>query len=215
MRFIVTIVLAVVMFIIPIQSEASASTVKLKVPYKSQLTPVYAPFGCEGVSLLMALNYKGYTKKSTKSFLDGMPKSKNNPFIGFASGNPYKNVNGVFQSIFPKPLANYGKKYSKKVKNISGSTPKQLRAQLKKGNPIVVYVTLDFKAPKMAKWSMGSAGKVKTLDNLHVMTLIGYTKNGYYVADPNRKKASKGKYWVSKAKFEKSYNALKYAVVVQ
>lgn len=213
MKYIAAVLIAIMCFL-PLQSAASAETVKLNVPYKSQLTPVYAPFGCEGASLLMGLTYKGYTKKSLKTFLDKMPKSKKNPFLGFASGNPYKNVNGVFQSIFPQPLTTYGKTYSKNVKNATGYTPKQLKAQLKKGNPVVVYVTLNFQAPKMEKWSMGTAGKVKTVDNMHVMTLVGYNSTGYYVADPNFKTSAKGKYWVSKAKFEKAYNALRYAVVI-
>lgn len=213
MRFFVAALIAIIC-LLPIQSNASAATVKLDVPYKSQLAPVYAPFGCEGASLLMGLAYKDYTKKSLKSFLQEMPKTKKNPYLGFASGNPFKNVNGVFQSIFPKPLTTYGKKYSSTVKNATGSTPTQLKEQLKKGNPVVVYVTLNFEAPKMAKWSMGSAGKVNTVDNMHVMTLVGYNSTGYYVADPNYKTAAKGKYWVSKAKFEKAYNALRYAVVI-
>lgn len=213
MKFIMSALLAILLFF-SIHSASSAKTVKLNIPYKSQLTPVYAPFGCEGASLLMGLTYKGYTKKSLKPFLNDMPKSKKNPFLGFASGNPYKNVNGVFQSIFPQPLTTYGKKYSPNVKNATGYTPSQLKAQLKKGNPVVVYVTLDFATPKMAKWPMGMAGKVKTVDNMHVMTLIGYNAKGYYVADPNRKTTAKGKYWVSKAKFEKAYNALRYAVVI-
>lgn len=211
MRFILAI-MAVILLSMPIQ--ANASTVKLNVPYKSQLTPTYAPFGCEGVSLLMGLTYKGYTKKSTQSFLNGMPKSTNNPFLGFASGNPYKNINGVFQSIFPKPLTAYGKKYSKGVKNAQGYSVTTLKKEVKKGNPVVVFVTLNFAAPKMTKWPMGSAGKVRTVENMHVVTLIGYNAKGYYVADPNRKSSKSGKYWVSKAKFEKAYNALKYAVVV-
>lgn len=219
MKLLVTFFLtSLLIFGIPMNSHATIkenkTVVKLNVPYKSQLTPVYAPFGCEGVSLLMALNYKGYTNVSIKKFLDGLPTSKNNPFTGFASGNPYKNVNGIFQSIFPKPLTAYGKKYSDKVINAQGASVNKLKVQLKKGNPVVVYVTLDFKAPKMKNWYMGSAGRVKTLDNLHVVTLIGYNKTGYYVADPNRKSNKAGKYWVSKSKFEKAYNRLKYAVIV-
>ncbi|MBQ0140114.1 MAG: C39 family peptidase [Kurthia sp.] len=219
MKFFVSLVIVVSLFLGTTMNPQAATTttkttVKLDMPYKSQLTPVYAPFGCEGVSLLMALHYKGYTNISTKKFLDGLPKSKNNPFLGFASGNPYKNVNGVFQSIFPAPLTKYGKKYSKKVTNAQGYSVSKLKLELKKGNPVVVYVTLDFQSPKLAKWPMGSAGRVKTVDNMHVVTLIGYNQTGYYVADPNRKSSKKGKYWVSKTKFENAYNSLKYAVIV-
>ncbi|MBK3495284.1 C39 family peptidase [Viridibacillus sp. YIM B01967] len=192
----------------------SYSSKTLKVPFVSQLSPVNAPFGCEGASLLMALKYKGYTNLKLRSFLDDMPKDKGgNPYKGFAGGNPYANQNGVFQSIFPKPLTSYGKEYNSNVANISGYSTAQLKKELDKGNPVIAFVTLDFKTPVWGKWKMGSAGTKKIVDNMHVVTVIGYNSNGsYYIADPNSKKQ---KYWVSKTKFEKAYNALQWGVVVR
>jgi uncharacterized protein YvpB len=196
------------------KTSGDNKAVSLKVPYINQLKPIYAPFGCEGASLLQALQFKGYAKKTSyKKFLNNMPKTKRNPYKGFA-GSPYYSINGVFQSIFPKPLANYGKKYSSSVKNITGASSKKLREELSAGNPIVVYVTLDFSKPIWTKWNMGAAGKkVKMVDNLHVMTLAGYSSKTkrYKVIDPN----NKGEYWVNKYEFERAYNALKYAVVVR
>jgi uncharacterized protein YvpB len=192
-----------------------AATVALNVPYVSQLTPTYAPMGCEGASLLMALKYKGYTNESLKTLLDKMPKTTNNPYIAFA-GSPYKIIKGVFQSIFPKPLTAFGQKYNSKVANATGYTTTQLKTEVDKGNPVVVYVTVNFAKPIWSKYNMGSAGYVNIVDNMHVMTLIGYNKtnSSYYVADPNSR-SSNNKYWVSKSVFETSYNALKYAVVVR
>lgn len=43
-----------------------------KVPYISQLKPVYAPNGCEATSLLMGLKGKGYTDLDLRTFLDRM-----------------------------------------------------------------------------------------------------------------------------------------------
>ncbi|MGX9133895.1 C39 family peptidase [Rummeliibacillus sp. JY-2-4R] len=196
------------------KTSGDTSAISLKVPYINQMKPLYAPFGCEGASLQQALRYKGHAlKTSYKKFLDDMPKTNNNPYQGFA-GSPYYAVKDVFQSIFPKPLASYGKKYSSTVKDISASSAKDLRAELKAHNPIVVYVTLDFSAPKWTKWNMGTAGKnVKMVDNLHVMTLAGYSSKTkrYKVIDPN----DKGEYWVNQYEFERAYNALKYAVVVR
>lgn len=69
--------------IMPKGSEAPGKTtgaflenpkVVLNVPFVSQLTPTYAPMGCEGASLLMGLQYKGYTSVSLKTFLDKMPE---------------------------------------------------------------------------------------------------------------------------------------------
>lgn len=188
--------------------------VKLNVPFISQLTPTNAPMGCEGASLLMALKYKGKTNVSLKTFLDKMPLSKNNPYEGY-SGSPYKVVENVYQSIFPKPLAEYGKKYNADVVNASGYSTTQLKSEIDKGNPVVVYVTNKFASPIWKDYNMGSAGKVKAIDNMHVVTLIGYDKKtgDYLVNDPNSKKVNQ--YWVSKSTFEKSYNHLKFAVVVR
>ena len=63
---------------------------------------------------------------------------------------------------------------------------------------------------------MGSAGVVNMVDNMHVVTLIGYNRenDSYYVADPNSR-CSNNKYWVNKGAFEAAYNALRYAVVVR
>ncbi|MGG0655642.1 C39 family peptidase [Rummeliibacillus pycnus] len=195
------------------KSSGDKKAISLDVPYINQMKPLYAPFGCEGASLQQALQYKGYAQKTSyKKFLNNMPKTKRNPYKGFA-GSPYYAIDGVFQSIFPKALANYGKKYSSTVKDITGASTKDLRNELTAGNPIVVYVTLGFSKPKWTKWDMGSAGKnVKMVDNLHVMTLAGYSSKTkrYKVVDPN----DKGVYWVNKYEFERAYNALKYAVVV-
>ena len=208
---------------IPKGSEAPGKTtgafmenpkVVLNVPFVSQLTPTYAPMGCEGASLLMGLQYKSYTSASLKSFLDNMPKNSINPFESFAS-SPYKIVNGVFQSIFPEALAAYGKTYSGKVADATGISTAQLKAEIKQGNPVVVYVTNNFTSPIWGIFYMGSAGYVRTIDNMHVMTLIGYDEGtgAYLVNDPNS--YTKNQYWVKKDKFEKAYDALKYAIVVR
>lgn len=196
------------------KTSGDQKAISLDVPYINQLKPLYVPFGCEGASLLQALWYKSYAKKTSyKKLLNYMPKTTRNPYKGFA-GSLYYPVSNVFQSIFPKPLEKYGKKYSSTVKDITGASAKKLRSELAAGNPIVVYVTLDFSKPKWTKWNMGSAGKhVKMVDNLHVMTLAGYSSKTkrYKVVDPN----NKGVYWVNKYEFERAYNSLKYAVVVR
>ena len=80
---------------------------------------------------------------------------------------------------------------------------------------MVVYVTNNFTSPIWGIFYMGSAGYVRTIDNMHVMTLIGYDEGtgAYLVNDPNS--YTKNQYWVKKDKFEKAYDALKYAIVVR
>ena len=183
---------------------AQGKVVQLKVPYYNQYL-ADAPMGCEASALLQALHYKGYAKDyNLKTFLKQMPIDKNgNPNNGFG-GTPYKVVKGVYQSIFAKPLAQWGSEYGT-VEDISGASVAQLKEELDKGNPIVVYITLDYKAPVYEKYNWGTG-----IDNAHVVTLTGYKDGYYHVTDPAR-----GVKWVSAKSFEYSYNLTKSAVVVR
>lgn len=186
------------------------------IPYVNQYSPVYAPMGCEGASLLMALKHRGYTSLDLRSFLDAMPKTERDPFNGFAS-TPYRVVSEVpeiFQSIFPAALTDYGRRYIGNVSDVSGYTTAQLKAEIDKGNPVVVYVTTrNYETPVWKLYDMGPSGNVNIVDNMHVMVLTGYNSDGeYHVTDPA---SSRNTYWVSQVKFETSYNALRWAVVVR
>ncbi len=195
---------------------SSYSEKVISIPYVNQYAPVYAPMGCEGASLLMTLQFKGITSAGLKEFLEKMPMTERNPYAGFAS-TPFAVIKGtpeIFQSIFPEALTAYGKNYSANVTDISGYSTDQLKAEIDKGNPVVVYVTTrNYETPKWKVYDMGEAGMVNIVDNMHVMVLTGYNSDGsYHVTDPA---SSKKMYWVSKEKFEASYNALKWAVVVR
>ena len=180
--------------------------VLLNVPFYDQYK-AGAPYGCEAASLLQGLHYKGKAKSyNLQSFLRVMPiDPSNNPNKGFA-GSPYKAMYGIYQSIYPKPLAAWGKKYGN-VADISGATPATLKNELANGNPIVVYVTSGFKNPIYNQYFFGVG-----IDNAHVMTLDGYDERAgkYHVSDP-----VSGKYWVNKGSFEKIYNVKRYAVAIR
>ncbi|MBA1392437.1 hypothetical protein EQ500_00750 [Lactobacillus sp. XV13L] len=186
--------------------KKQARYVNLNVPYISQ-NAVGAWMGCESAALLEGLHYKGVlTHMGLVQFMKHLPRSKNNdPRTGFA-GSPYQVTRGVYQSIFPKPLAQWGNKYHP-VKDISGASVGALRKQLQRGNPVVVYVTLNFAKARWGRYFWG-----KGIDNAHVMLLDGYDtrRKRYHVADPNR-----GKYWVRARKFARSYNYRRYAVAIQ
>ncbi|HAQ7503330.1 TPA: glycosyhydrolase, partial [Enterococcus faecium] len=81
-----------------------------------------APSGCEGASLLQALQYKGkITNWSLTQFLNTIPKSPNgNPNNGFV-GSPFVENSWTYSAIYPAPLATWGQKYGN-VQNISGSS---------------------------------------------------------------------------------------------
>jgi uncharacterized protein YvpB len=187
-------------------NQTVASYVLLNAPYINQNAYGF-PMGCEAASLLQALQLKGYAKNyNLTSFIKEMPKSSNNnPNNGF-SGDPANVVSGVYHSIYAKPLADWGSKYGKTA-NVSGYSVEQLKDELRNGNPVVVYVTLNFAAPTYGKYWWGTG-----INNAHIMTLDGFNEANqtYHVSDPNG-----GKYWVSASKFETSYNLRKSAVVVR
>lgn len=187
-------------------SQSVASYVLLNSPYINQNSSGY-PMGCEAASLLQALQTKGRAKNyNLKSFIKEMPlSSNNNPNNGF-SGKPDRVTPGVYQSIYAKPLAQWGSKYGK-VADISGSSVETLKDELRKGNPVVVYVTGNYAKPVYGKYWWGTG-----IDNAHIVTLDGFNEsnNTYHISDPNA-----GKYWVSASKFEASYNLRKSAVVVR
>ncbi|MBW1606226.1 C39 family peptidase [Lactobacillus sp. Sy-1] len=183
----------------------NAGLVELNAPFISQ-KEIKAWNGCEAASLLQAFHLKGVLLKTNlRSFLAQMPISKdNNPYNGYA-GSPYiKNQSGVFQTIFPKPLAKWGSKYHK-VTDISGSSTNELKKQVKAGNPVITYIISYYEKPSYQKYFWGTG-----ITNSHVVLLDGYERGYYHVSDPNR-----GKYWVKGSRFEAAYNYKKYAVAVQ
>lgn len=182
-----------------------------KVPYISQLKPVYAPNGCEATSLLMGLKGKGYTDLDLRTFLDRMPKTKSNPAKGYV-GSPYGNEKSRFLTIDPEPLARYGQMYGNVV-NIQGAPIEDIIKEIQEGNTVVIYVTLHW-APAYYKTLPIDGVPTRRIFNNHVLLLTGYdpVKKAFYIADPYNHEsdgASRDKpffYWKSQALVDKCYN---------
>lgn len=171
------------------------------------------PKGCEGVSLYMAMKGKGYLEEiSLEEFMDSMPRSDSNPDLGYV-GDPTETKTsganaGKRTTINPGPLAAWGSEYGK-VSSLQGAEAAQLKAELRKGNPLVVYVTVNWAAPKWGTWDWGDA-----VTNNHAVCLVGYRRDtGEYLVNDCGK--HNGEYWVEKEVFEECYNARKFAVVVE
>lgn len=166
-----------------------------------------APSGCEGASLLQALQYKGkITNWGLTQFLNTIPKSpNNNPNTGFV-GSPFVENNWTYSAIYPAPLTSWGQKYGN-VQNYSGNSVDTLLNEVKNGNPVVSWVTVNFQPIRWGQWNFGVAA-----NNNHAVTLDGYNKpsNQVHVSDP-----ISGSYWMNRTTFENIYNARKYAVVVK
>ena len=192
------------------------------VPYISQVYPLNAPNGCEATSLLMGLHYKGYTKMGLREFIKEMPKTKENPKYGFV-GDPMKVQAGYYQSIDPEPLAKFGSRYGDVV-NIQGQPIENIIKEIQNGNPVVMYVTLQFK-PATYNTIKFDGKPTKLIWNTHVLLVTGYdpVKKSFLIADPynidyfsgNKKKPYF--YWKSLALVDKTYNYMnrRFAVAIR
>lgn len=191
-------------------------TVELNLPYISQVTPVYAPVGCEPISLLMGLRYRGYAKDvSIRAYLDKVPRDKDDPEIAFA-GSPYVPNKNLRTTIFPKPLAEYGKKYGADVIDLTGKDTEDLKRELYRGRPVVAYVTLYWRKPYYRSYRI--KGEKRTyLRNNHALVLAGYDPSSkkFLVFDPYNVKGIKSKYRVEENTFKELYEVRKHAVSIR
>lgn len=190
--------------------------VELNVTHISQMTPVSAPVGCEPVSLLMCLRSKGYCKDvSIRSYLDHVPRHKNDPEIAFA-GSPYVPNQKLRTTIFPKPLAEYGKSYGADVVDLTGKNTEDLIKELYQGHPVVAYVTLYWKKPYYRTYHIN--GETRTyLRNNHALVVAGYdpaTKK-FLIVDPYNVHGMKARYWIAETTFKPLYEVRKHAVSVR
>ncbi|MEG0452504.1 MAG: C39 family peptidase [Coprobacillus sp.] len=171
---------------------------------------VGARMGCDPAALYQALKYKGYCQNvSLKTFISDMPISPNdNPNNGFA-GNPFgQNDPAVLETIFPSPMTSWAKKYGN-VNDFSGKSVDDIIDELRKGNPVVVYVTYNFNSPRWKQWHFG-----RMYSNLHCFTASGYNpvNKTIRLSDPGGAREHR---WVSLSTFTRSYNHKKYAIVVR
>ncbi|HSP48211.1 MAG TPA: SH3 domain-containing protein, partial [Clostridiaceae bacterium] len=180
-------------------TELTAVYKTISVPYYSQLSPVYAPVGCEPTSLFMALQYKGFAKNVTYTqFLDTMPKATSNPEKGFV-GSPYVKNDSLRTTIYPQPLTDYGNTYAGgRVANITGASVEDIKKEILADNPVVVYLTVSRAAPIYANYNID--GQVQSLiKNNHAVLVTGYdsSKNSLRITDPWSYSGSRNEYWVA------------------
>ncbi len=197
-------------------TEVIAVKKVLNVPYHSQLTPVYAPVGCEATALLMGLQFKGIaTDVSYRSFLDAMPKHTSNPAKGFV-GSPYKQDSSLRTTIYPQALTDYSNTYAAgRTVNFSGSSVEDIKKEIIAGNPVVVYLTTRREAPIYANYVV--EGQTQSLlKNNHAVLVTGYDSeaNKLRITDPWSWNG-RNEYWVTVPSFSYSYNIRNHAIVVR
>lgn len=149
------------------------------------------PTGCEITSLAIVLNYLGYpVDKCTLSdnYLKKGAVGTVLPTEAFL-GNPRDNNSfGCYSPVIVDCANNYlsANNSSLKAIDLSGSSFESLFSELKAGNPIVIWATMDMAEPYYSRtWNIN--GKNFTWKSKeHCLVLTGYDieKNIVYVADP-------------------------------
>lgn len=191
------------------EEEIKRSWVTLDVPYVSQ-NRVGVLNGCEAASLLMGIKYKGYlTDMDLITYAKNMPKS-DDPNKGF-----YLDIFGLqplteSHWIAPEPLAKYGQTSGANVIDGTGMSINELDRELDNGNPVVIYLTSEFKEAE--EWSNGVP------KNLHVQLLTGYNKitGEHLITDPWTQKNGDHHWVISKNTIETIYNNLgKRSVIIR
>ncbi|NMW65641.1 Tat pathway signal protein [Mobiluncus mulieris] len=198
----------------PAPSDSSRH-VEIPVPYISQIWPYHAYVGCEPTALLMGLQSKGYASGvNLRSFLAAMPRAATNPARGFV-GSPYQPSERLRTTIYPAPLADYGRRFGD-VRNMAGASMDQVIDTIRHGNPVVVYLTLYYR-PAYYRWFNIDGRRQRLLRNNHAVLLTGYDANTqqFLVADPwNQGGQNPFIYWKRRAVIEPLYNLRRHAVGV-
>ena len=142
------------------QGYLTATSVHLEVPVVSQRPEL--PTGCEITAVDMMLQYAG-AKVTKIQLADEMPRS-DDPNQGFV-GDPYSEY-GIGLYVFPRGLLTTVQRHVGSAVDLTGIRLTQLKAQLRRQHPVVVWVTnID-----------GFAS--------HALTVTGYDADHIYFNDP-------------------------------
>jgi uncharacterized protein YvpB len=174
-------------------SEAAPEMIILDIPLIKQNPEL--KYGCEVTSLAMVLNHAGIeTNKLTLA--DELPKDEDpvqktksgditnwgNPDHGFVGDITGKSAG---YAVYAGPLEILMKKYLQdRSVNLTRKPFEEVLAQIKKGKPVILWTTGDYKLPdRWESWTHGNE-QINTPLDLHAVVLVGYDKDHLYINDP-------------------------------
>lgn len=198
----------------PVKESTSTAHMIKGVPILAQ-RPEY-PTGCESVSAVMALKYKGhnitvakfidnYLEKSSEFTYENGIKYGPDPKEYFIGDPRYTGGYGCFAPVIKNAVTDYlGNQTA--VADASGSEMDTLcRKYIVNNVPVMVWVTISMiDTYSSAKWQLKSGETFYWPANEHCMLLIGFDENYYYFNDPYAGKQVK----YSKEIAEKRYSEL-------
>lgn len=184
------------------------------------------PTGCEITALTMVLNYYGYDVDKETMAGDYLPTLWDDIYYdeetdtlyggdleNYFVGDPFSEEGYICGTSAIVTAANtYLEEAGSSMRAVdySGASPETLYKLVKKGTPVVVWVTIEMEPPEEAEgWYTREGDYMEWYTNAHAAVLIGYTDKKVILADP-----LEGKYQVSKKKFEKIFEARNRRCVV-
>lgn len=200
-----------------------ANVSSVGIPVRTLLQKPELPNGCEITSLTAVLNYNHFIISKTYMSDYYLPKMsfvwKNgrkfgpDPNKAFA-GNP-RYSSGWF--VYETPIVTAANHYLNAVKgqfhgvNMALSSKETIFNQLKKGNPVVIWITLGLQSPHITSgWYLfGTNTYFRAPTNLHCVVLTGFDSKQLYVMDP-----LKGQVTYNPTAFFNSYEALGHHAMV-
>lgn len=154
------------------------------------------PTGCEITSLTMLLNHIGFDADKLDMADNYLPKGEyrktdyNKVFVGDPrSGLGYGCTAGVIVTAAENYLNEQESADGWRVKNLTGSEPEELYAYINKGDPVVVWASINMGEliPDYVSWiEEGTRNKISWYGGEHCLLLTGYDLDEgiVYVNDP-------------------------------
>ncbi|MBR2833520.1 MAG: P1 family peptidase [Bacilli bacterium] len=169
------------------------------------------PVGCESVALYTLLKYHNVDvtiedivnnlKKGERPHYEGETMYGGDPEIEFL-GDP-KDVYSY--GVYEKPIEEVANKFKSGIKNISGTSFKDILELVKNGYPVQVWSSINCLEPKYANhsWIDRRTNKeIKWKQPFHSLVVIGYSNDKVVVSDPDSGSIRE----FDRQKFENAYN---------
>ena len=148
------------------------------------------PFGCEVVSLAIALSYYGYEIDPVELFLNYMKRDvygEANPFYAYV-GDPRDDTGyGCYAPCAVRCANGYldSIESERHAYDISGSTIEEICEHLWSGTPVVIWGTLDMQQDSKiaAVWNFGG-NPIYWYSRSHCVVIRGIYKDKFIICDP-------------------------------
>ena len=151
------------------------------------------PNGCEITSLTTVLNFYGFNVTKTVMSDNYLPKSDiNKDFWKVYIGDPRRNDSF---GCYAQPITDAANKYlgeqgsNLKAYNNSYTPFEDLLSEVQKGNPVIMWGTLDMRQPYYSYvWTRSDGERYQWITPEHCFVLIGYDleKGTAIISDPMR-----------------------------